>query len=338
MNILFLGNFNVSFTSESHYLKTFIKLGHDVVTWQEGSLPSNKALRSVEGCDMFFWVHTHGWNTPRLESVLGRVKERNVPIVGYHLDLWKGLERERDLDNDSYWKWVTHFFTCDKQFVPDLEARGIKAYYLPAGVFEDECYLGKVRPEFQHDIIFVGSKAYHPEWPYRPQLIDWLQSTYGDRFKLYGREEGKDYQQIRGNDLNDLYASAKIVIGDTLCKGFDYPYYYSDRLFETPGRGGFMIFPYIKGIEDLFNIEMSKSELVVNEEGRAEYVSLIPQELVTYKLGDFNGLKATIDYFLEKDVEREMIRNAGHNRAKKDHTYTNRLQYIMQMLSHDSKK
>lgn len=317
MRIAFLGNFNVDYSSESHYKKTFQRLGHEIYCIQEGQ-PLQFSDRFLE-VDMFFWVHTHGWVTPGLDDLLTQVQQKNIPIVGYHLDLWKGLRREKDLETDPYWKWVSHFFTCDKLFVPDLEARGIKAYYLPAGVFEDECYLGTKRPELEHDVIFAGSYEYHPEWPYRPQLIDWLKQTYGDRFAHYGRD-GKAL--MRGKDLNDLYASAKVVVGDTLCKDFSYPYYFSDRLFETPGRGGFMIFPWIEGLDDLFETQ-----------GVTYHNTPYKPELAAYKFGDFEGLKGRIDYYIANSKEREAIRLAGHERVKSEHTYTHRLRNLLNIIS-----
>ena len=38
---------------------------------------------------------------------------------------------------------------------------------------------------------------------------------------------------VRGEKLNQLYADSKIVIGDSLSLNFDYPGYWSDRIYET---------------------------------------------------------------------------------------------------------
>src|SRR5258708_5719926 len=160
------------------------------------------------------------------------------------------------------------------------------------------------------DIVFVGSRGYHSEWPYRPQLVDWLKQTYGSRFHHFSGEVESEGLK-RGLELNQVYADAKVVVGDTLCINFDYPYYFSDRLFETTGRGGFTIFPYIKGIEKCF---------------------LPGKEIVTYNYGDFEQLKSLIDYYLEHDEEREKIRLAGFTRAKKDHGYCKRWEYILETV------
>ena len=277
MKIVFLGNFSVPYCSEVHYQKTFDKLGIEVVAVQEPKVNGLEIIKLLEdGADMFFWVHTHGWLTSNIDKVLEYCKEHRIPSVGYHLDLWMGIERQKDLESDPYWG-IDYFFCTDKLMVDHLNRRDDmpKAFYLPAGVFEDECYLGERRKEYEHDVIFVGSKGYHHEWPYRPKLINWLQDTYGDRFAHYGGD-GKGV--VRGKDLNDLYASAKVVVGDTLCKDFCYPFYSSDRYWESIGRGAFLIYPYIRGLQNYFTDK---------------------KELVYYTFNNFLQLKSLIDYYIE---------------------------------------
>lgn len=324
MKIAFLGNFEVDYCSEVHYKKTLEKLGHEVITLQEGKVSGHyiSGVLVDRNIDLFFWVHTHGWNTVGIEEALRLCKELNIPTVGYHLDLWLGIEREKDLETDSYWK-IDYFFSVDQKMVDLLNSREDmpKAFFLPAGVFEDECKIGEKRDEFAYDVIFVGSRGYHPEWPYRKKLIEWLEQTYGERFAQFG---GGGKGTVRGKDLNDLYASAKIVVGDTLCKDFKYPYYLSDRIFETTGRGGFIIHPYIKGIEELFNIY--------------EYVNPLNQtlaypDIVTYPFNDFRFLKYAIDFFLKNEDLREAVRMNGFNRTKSMHTYTQRLKHLLEVIS-----
>lgn len=306
MKVVFIGNFEVDYSSENHYKKTLEKLSCTVIPIQENKTDFTQIMRELKEADMLFHVHTHGWHIGGLRQIYDYCRLVGIPTVGYHLDLWLGLEREKDIDTDPYWH-IQYFFTVDKLMADFLNAREDmpKAYFLPAGVFEDECYLAKPdREKYPHDVIFVGSRNYHPEWQYRGKLIECLEKNYKERFAQYG---GGGLGTVRGHELNTLYASAKIVIGDTLCKGFDYPYYLSDRIFETIGRGGFLIHPYIEGLNDLF----------------AE------SELVTYEFNHFEQLREKIDYFLENETEREKIKKAGHERVKKEHTYTQRLQYIL---------
>lgn len=307
--ITFLGNFDVDYSSESHHAKTLENMGHTVIRLQEGQVDSQKIYDTATESDVFVWVHTHGWVTPGLMSmsaVLNELKILRIPSVTYHLDLWFGLDREQDLKDDPFYLQVDHFFATDKLMADWFnENTDVKGHYLPAAVFEPETEM--LKGNLQNDVIFVGSKGYHPEWAYRPLLLDWLEETYGDRFGHYsGEAEAKGLK--RGLHLNQLYADSKVTVGDSLCIGFNYPYYWSDRVYETLGRGGFLIMPYIQGIEETF------------EDGK---------HMVFYEYGDFKQLKMLIDYYLEHDSEREAIRRQGHELVKNQHTYTQRWERIL---------
>lgn len=305
--IVFLGNFRVSYTTETHHVKTLESLGHKVLKFQESEARSEDILNMALKSDLFVWVHTHGWKTPgsfSMEEVLEKLKAKGVPTMTYHLDLWFGLNRQKDLDINPVYKNIQHFFTVDPQMADwfNKETKVIGHYVRP-GVYDKECTF-EAAP-LRHDVIFVGSKQYHKEWNYRPTLIDWLTRTYRRRFELYGKD-GKGV--VRNQELNDLYASTKIVVGDTLSPNFDYPGYWSDRIYETIGRGGFLIHPYIKGLEEEFTDK---------------------EHVVFYEYKNFNQLKKLIDYYLENDEERETIRKAGHELVKSKYTYKDRWEQIL---------
>ena len=308
-NIVFLGNFRVDFTSESHHAKSLESLGHSVLRLQETEERSENILKYAYNSDLFIWVHTHGWKTlgtVSMQKVLMKLQQKNIPTMTYHLDLWLGLQRQQDLNKDPVYKYIQHFFTVDSQMADWFNKNtSVKGHYLPAGVFDQECYY---KPQkLLRDVIFVGSKTYHPEWPYRPQLIDWLSSNYR-KFEHWG---GGGKGVVRGDKLNKLYASTKVVVGDSLCPNFTYPDYWSDRIYETMGRGGFIIHPYISGLEREFT------------DG---------ENVVFYEYGNFDELKKLIDYYLIHDAEREKIRIAGHNFVKENCTYKNRWQTVLREL------
>jgi hypothetical protein len=313
--IVFLGNFEVSYSSENHHAKSLESLGHTVVKLQEKKAKSHVILDQALNSDLFIWVHTHGWETSgriTMDNVLLELKKAEVETITYHLDLWFGLDRQKDLEDDNFYKTIGHFFTVDKLMADWFnENTQVKGHFIPAGVYDKECYIHKDynSDKFKYDVIFVGSKRYHHEHKYRSDLIDFLRKTYGSRFLHVGGDG--DTGTVRGDELNKIYAQSKVAVGDSLNINFNYPYYTSDRLFESTGRGGFTIYPRITGLEEYF------------EDGN---------DIVFYEHGNLEDLKNKIDHYLIANLEREQIRVNGHERTKKDHTYIHRWEAIMSEL------
>ena len=285
-------------------------MGHEVVRLQESEATSEEVFNNAISSDLFVWVHTHGWNTPgrlTMQDMLIELKKHKVPSMTYHLDLWLGLSRQRDLRRKPVYLYIDHFFTVDKKMAEWFNRQtSVKGHYIPAGVYDKECTYTPAPPK--EEVIFVGSKTYHPEWPYRPKLINFLSQTYGARFNLYGRE---GLGVVRGQELNNLYASTKVVVGDTLCPEFKYADYWSDRIYETLGRGGFLIHPYIQGLEKEFENK---------------------KHIVFYEYNNLNQLQELINYYLEHEEEREEIRRSGHELVKNNYTYKNRWEAILKEL------
>lgn len=309
MRITFLGNHSVDFSSESHHCKSLESMGHDVERLQEGKATGDQLLQFGLDSELVVIVHTHGWSTPGmpLDEVIRRLHERGIPTATYHLDLWLGLERQRDLERDPFYRSIGWFFTADKLMADWFrEHTAVKGVFLPAGVYGEECYISDQPSPHANDVVFVGSKRYHPEHPWRHQLIDWLRTTYGPRFTHVGGDG--DTGTLRGDGLNRMYANSKVAVGDTLCLGFDYPYYASDRLFEASGRGAAQVFPFITGLDKWF------------QDGK---------HLSFFKFGDTDDLKLNIDWLLEHDTEREQMRLAGHELVKNNYTYVHRWQQIL---------
>jgi hypothetical protein len=80
-------------------------------------------------------------------------------------------------------------------------------HYLPAGVFEPECYIADKDDRFDFDVVFVGSRRYHPEWQYQTESwSQFLEQTYGKRFAHFGND-GKHV--VRGDELNRCVCQRK---------------------------------------------------------------------------------------------------------------------------------
>ena len=307
MKIALLGNNEVDYCSEVHYQKTLQSMGHEVFFITERRSNTEDILKIALQCDMFVWIHSHGFENPgtlTMREVLAELKEAGVPSVAYHLDLYMGLERWKEYQTHEYFD-VEYFFTVDKLMADWLnENTKTKAFFLEAGVFDQECVMLPKQP-VRYDTIFAGAKNYHKEWPYRPKLVQWLEDNLGKRFIHIG---GDGAGVFRGLALNQIYANAKVVVGDSLNPDFNYPYYSSDRFFETMGRGGFLIYPKIEGFAP-------------------DYVDGV--HVVYYKHGDLEDLRAKLQYYLNHDDEREQIRINGFTLTKEKNTYKNRWQSIL---------
>lgn len=221
-----------------------------------------------------------------------------------HLDLFFGLHREHEIDCAMF--AMQHVFTADGDHQARWEANGVNHHWLRAGVVQDECVPGNWRGEFACDVAFVGGgDGYHVEWPHRQELLAFLRDRYGDRFHKWG---GPEARTIRGRDLNDLYASARVIVGDTLALGRNRSHYWSDRVYETLGRGGFLIMPRIGAL-----------------------VREIPN-LPTFDFGDFGELAMHIDYWLDHDTARESLRAALQEHVRDHCTYTHRAAEILETV------
>lgn len=314
MRIAYIGNRKnlasdgLSFNTENHIALTLEKLGHEVDFIQEDQIEPGTLPDRVGRPDLFLW--TRSWPGRVTLEDLDIMYKRGITTVSFHLDKYAGIQRDGGIGKDVFWR-TAYVFSPEGsvQSKAIFESHNINQRYLPPGVFEDECYMAEPVDQYRHDVVFVGGgEDYaHPEWSYRSRLVTWLKQTYGDKLGKYGHPE----RTVRGKELNKIYSSAKVVIGDSLCKDFMDSYYYSDRLFEVPGRGGMQISPYIPGITDHF---------------------VDRKEIVLYAFDNFVQLKNLIDYYVANDGEREAIRAAGHERTKRENTYTNRMRAMLDVL------
>ena len=301
--ILYVGNFKKSWCTEVHIKQSFETLGYTVIPVQEDSIDTLLLALAIEEHRPGFLLYTKTWNN----AIDWKLIKRKVFTVSWTLDLYHDIGRKTELDNNPFFH--THLvLSPDGGHDKEFKAHKINHRYLKPGVFDKECYLGKQIEEYTYDVIFVGSYLqYHQEWTHRKDLIDYLRWTYRNRFDFFPKQI-----PIRGDELNNLYASAKIVIGDSLYS----PHYWSDRVYETIGRGGFMIHPKIEGLEEEF-----------------EY----GKHLIGYNYYDFEGLKKKIDYYLKHTDEREEIRLAGHNMVKEKCTYVVRCKEALAIINEEIK-
>lgn len=302
----FIGNFKgAPYTTENERKWSFEKLGHKVIPFQENETTWVQLLEAMKSIDMLVYSHTHhpSYVIGGLINVFKTYKENGIPTVSAHLDRWLGLKRVEDVGKEA--TWFTEFI-----FMADASPEAAEMYdrlnlnwhYLKPAVSEKDCYMAEPdHKKYPHEIVFTGSRNYHSEYPFRPQLIDFLKAEYGDRFGHYGNDGIK---VLRQDELNIMLASSKIVVGDSCFGGR--PNYVSDRYYETRGRGGFLIHPRTEGVD---------------HRGVGEY-----------KKEDLKSLKKTIDFYLDNDIERELLRKKGFEWVKNNETYTHRSKQILEVV------
>ena len=305
MLIGMIGNFVPQHSTENERAWSFRKLGHTVVEFQENTTTADQLLGAMHSVDCLTYSHTHdpAYVIPGLREVFAQYKTAGIPTVSAHLDRWAWLDRVKDVGVEATW-FTEHIFMadCSPEAVDLYDGLGLNWHYLKPAVVEKDCYLADPdHDRFPHDIIFTGSRGYHPEYPFRRELVDWLHKTYGDRFGHYG---GDGIRTLRQHDLNVALASAKIVVGDSCFGGR--PNYVSDRYYETRGRGGFLLHPEVDGVDDY--------------------------GVGHYEAGNLDDLEQWIDYWLTFDADREDMRHQGFEWVRDNETYTDRSSQILETV------
>lgn len=311
MRVAYIGNHVPPFSTENHVTQALRANGHRVVPFQENT-PATwmKGAIVKEEPDVVMWTRT--WHLPEFPQgeLLRDLKAAEIPTVAYHLDRWWGLPREHQVAEEP-------MFQCDLVVTADgghperWAELGIDHVWFPPAVSAAETLrVGRPVPKvFREPLVFVGSwERYHPEWQHRQELIRWLKETYGPRFGIWPR----DSRGVRGQPLADLYATAKVAVGDSCMLGPSHNYW-SDRIPETLGRGAYLIHPNTPGLDDHY------------EPGK---------HLGTWDVGDWDALKAAIDWALDPAhaADVQLIREAGQAHVRATATYEVRMEQLVAVL------
>lgn len=313
MRIAYLGNFQPEFSTENDVRKAFEALGHEVIQLQENTY---NGIPGVADIDLLLITGT--WdNLTTMENLVNRMHEfaaAGTPAATIHLDTFWGKSRAGR-------KWWLHpmfhtayIFTADGDYQKEWKLFGKNHIWLPPAVRDDAVHKGKSRSEYECDLAFVGSngQGYHEDvWGYRKQLVDFLRD-YAAKHGLVWKNPGGDHPKIsRSEDMNDFYASARVTVGDSLCLKKEQSHYWSDRVPEALGRGGFLIMP--------------KIDVMYQD---PEYYGNIPM----YDWGNFGQLEKLIGDFMYNHQGRQSIIDYNIERIVKNHTYKNRAQTILDTI------
>lgn len=263
-----------------------------------------------EGFDFVLWTHTHGLSPEAAHDEIWHFLRRApVPVVSYHLDRWWGLEREHQVREPFFATDIV--ITADGGHEAEWAKNGTNHLWMPPAVLGEEAQIGERRADFVSDIAFVGSwqGGYHKEWAHREKLIRHLERRWARRCRFWPK---RGQHAVRGRDLQDLYASVDVVVGDS-CLAGGATSYVSDRVPETIGRGGFLLHPAVVGITD-----------------GTHYTA--GEHLDTYEAYDFAMLDELIVKYLDNETERRMIATQGRSHVLQEHTYEVRARQIVEAV------
>jgi FkbM family methyltransferase len=309
--IVYVGNFTRPWCTEVHVAASLEALGHTVHRVQENELswPDLPHLVRQVGAHVLLWTRT--WDVPveACRDALARVRGDGVPVGFFHLDRWWGLAREYQIAEMPWFQSVDVVFSPDGGNDARWRDVGVTHVYMPPGVYGPEAQAGGTsnRRRYPADVVFVGTFPYpHPEWAdYRAGLINAFRSAFGRRFMAYPRGRA-----VRGRELADLYASAKVVIGDS-CLAGGANNYWSDRVPETLGRGGLLIHPYVGGMDDW-------------------YVSSV--DLIGYGLGDYAEAVERAKWAISDPGIADEIRRQGRATVLARDTYRHRMAMVLRCM------
>lgn len=314
--LAYRGNYQVPWCTEQHLAASFEAIGWEVIRLQEHDahdlngepVPAAKPseiLAAAEEADVFLSTRTWSWPALTAEqwSAIASVCERHGTITAaFHLDLLWGIGREHLVRTDPMFR-ADFVFTADGGHQAEFAEAGVNHIWLQPGVFHEDCHPGEFNPRWDCDVAFVGSvEGYHPEHSHRRSLDAFLRQRYGRRYLRVGNGR----PTVRGDDLNDLYRSAKVVVGDSLALDQADALYWSDRIPETVGRGGLLFHPRI-------------------DSALGAYVDTVRW----WEWGDFAGLARGIEAQFESLAERgeDEVESARQRRidwALGHHTYAAR--------------
>lgn len=261
----------------------------------------------AQDADLLLWTQTQGLadtggTQEDRRHMLSTLRAKGIPTVAFHLDRWWGLDREKRVYEEPFFR-CDYVFTADGGHDDEWASLDINHFWLPPAVYHAEAVDGSPQSRYRSDVAFVGSwRSYgHKEWePKRLKMLGALRRRYGRQFKCWPVKEA-----IRGTELNDLYATVKVLVGDS-CLAGNPSRYWSDRIPETTGRGGLLVHPQVEGLSD------------------------VHPHLPTGS--DTEAMIMMIDVFLADDEARESARKKNAEHTRQNHTYKIRMQTVLDTI------
>tara|TARA_Y100001972_G_C7663845_1_gene335202 strand:+ start:2811 stop:3794 length:984 start_codon:yes stop_codon:yes gene_type:complete len=327
MVIGYIGKFEKIYDEQGIAL-SLEKLGVKIVRIDQKIFWSNfqQTLDEIKSLNLDYLMSPK-WPVPHLNKLFLFCKSHNIQTISYHPDGFYNYTEDNgphSIEGNDVFHGSRHdsligsnknlIYKADYVFTPEGYANssyremGINHYVLRQGIHNSCCYKG-IPIYHPYDVAFIGNDV-GPYHSYRKELTTFLTEKYGDKFLHLGRN---NEHAVRMDNLNDLIASCKVIIGESI----QHPNYWSNRIYETIGRGGFCLHAYHEGIENEYSIG-KHFDVYYREEG-------------------FDKIKEKIDFWIQNDSLREKVANNGMNHTQKYHTLAHRASQLIQILNQNKK-
>lgn len=280
MKIAFVGKFGKIY-DEEYIARSFESIDHLVLR-----IPMSTSWSDIIGNLLKFRPDVliySKWNYPNeIDKTIEILRRSGMKTVCWLFDLYFDYHREHQVGLMKFFR-SDYVISTDNGHNHRWPKYDIKHACVRQGIYKDECYMLPMK-EIEYDIVFVGSDS--PIYPERTKIMLKLDKIFN--FKWFGK---KNTDELRSTELNELYSKSLIVVGDS----FYSPHYWSNRIVETLGRGGFLIHREVEGLKEEYPF------------------------LVTYD-GSFEDLVDKINYYLIHLDERESLRKRNFEWVRERYT------------------
>lgn len=272
------------------------RIGWDTEFLRIARHPADQIVQRARGADILLWTYTHNHNPGGdASAMLRRIEDAGTVTVGLHLDLYWGLP-SRDQRIGRYPWWTCQYVYTSDGGKRDWSGRGVNHRWCPPA-FAERAF-GRAAPRGEFRYIFTGAYTYSIHTNHRVRLIMWARRRWKRDFNWYGTSL---HSRIYGDALGGAISHAHCVLGDAAPA----PYYWSDRVVRTMGRGGVLAHPRVEGMA---------------EQGFDE------SNVVFFDRYDFDKLGKQLDEMT--DARREEMRESALQVVRERHLWRHRLQTI----------
>ena len=233
----------------------------------------------------------------------------NVPIYWWYFDSANTDLKRYELVN-SVAKNVTLFFNRDKVNFKKYKKNNINPIWLDQAV-PNILNIKKNDGSYDYDVGFFGSlsNVHNSRTEFLKKIDEKfnlvIYSKDKKEFEKLGFKNVKNY--VFKDEIPNLVSKIKIIL--VLNSSCSSPYYWSDRIHIMIGSGAFCLTQNIEGIQETYL--PNEHHIIFNNQSEIENL---------------------ISEWINKDFEREEMREKGYQHAIKNHSYNNRVKEFLKRI------